>query len=104
MKSRTKLVLALAAAFGLGGAVVEGLHDQAKAKPAIYAVTEINVKNMDAYMKDYAPKAQALIKKSGGRLVAASSSPTKIEGTAIRRNSRKFARSATSTPISAPSP
>jgi uncharacterized protein (DUF1330 family) len=82
MKSRTKLVLALAAAFGLGGAVVEGLHAQAKAKPAIYAVTEINVKNMDAYMKDYAPKAQALIKKSGGRLLAASSSPTTIEGKA----------------------
>ena len=67
MKSRTKLLLALVAAFGLGGGGVEVLH--AQAKPAIYAVTEINVKNMDAYMKDYAPKAQALIKKSGGTLV-----------------------------------
>ncbi|HEX9433472.1 MAG TPA: DUF1330 domain-containing protein [Burkholderiales bacterium] len=66
----------------MGGAVVEGLHAQAKAKPAVYAVTEIEVKNMDAYMKEYAPKAQALIKKSGGRLVAASSSPKSIEGKA----------------------
>jgi uncharacterized protein (DUF1330 family) len=82
MKSRTKVVLAIAAAFGLGGAVVEGLHAQAKAKPQIYAVTEINVKNADGYMKEYAPKAQALIKKSGGKLLAASSSPTKIEGNA----------------------
>ncbi len=61
---------------------MEGLHAQAKAKPAVYAVTEIEVKNMDAYMKEYAPKAQALIKKSGGRLVAASSSPKSIEGKA----------------------
>jgi uncharacterized protein (DUF1330 family) len=76
------MVLAVIAAFGLGGAVVEGIHAQAKAKPAVYAVTEIDVKNLDAYMKEYAPKAQALIKKSGGRLVAASSSPTTIEGKA----------------------
>ena len=82
MKSKTKVALALVVAFGLGGAVVEGLHAQAKAKPAVYAVTEIDVKNMDAYMKEYAPKAQALIKKSGGRLVAASSSPASIEGKA----------------------
>ena len=39
MKSKTKVALALVAAFGLGGAVVEGLHAQAKAKPAVYAVT-----------------------------------------------------------------
>ena len=82
MKSKTKVALALVVAFGLGGAVVEGLHAQAKAKPAVYVVTEIDVKNMDAYMKEYAPKAQALIKKSGGRLVAASSSPKSIEGKA----------------------
>src|SRR5260221_11733267 len=82
MKSQAKLAVAVVSAFALGGAVVEGLHAQAKAKPAVYAVTEIEVKNMDAYMKEYAPKAQALIKKSGGRLVAASSSPKSIEGKA----------------------
>ena len=79
MKSKTKVVLALVAAFGLGGAVVEGLHAQAKMKP-VYLVAQIDVSNKDAYMKEYAPKAQALIKKSGGKLVAASSSPTQIEG------------------------
>jgi len=82
MKSRTRVALAIAAAFAFGGAIVEGLHAQGKAKPQIYVVAEINVKNTEGYMKEYAPKAQALIKKSGGRLVAASSSPSKLEGAA----------------------
>ena len=82
MKSKTKLALAIIAAFGLGGAVVEGLHAQAKAKPAIYTVAQIDVKNMDAYLKDYAPKARDLISKSGGKTLAASSSPKTIEGKA----------------------
>jgi len=82
MKSRTRVALAIAAAFASGGAIVEGLHAQGKAKPQIYVVAEINVKNTEGYMKEYAPKAQALIKKSGGRLVAASSSPSKLEGAA----------------------
>ena len=36
--------------------------------------------NIDAYTKEYAPKAQALIKKSGGRLLAAGQKVTAIEG------------------------
>ena len=79
MKAKTKVVLALVAAFGLGGAVVEGLHAQAKSK-AIYVVAEIDVSNVDAYTKEYAPIAQALIKKSGGRLLAAGQKVTAIEG------------------------
>ena len=82
MKSKTKVVLALVAAFGLGGAMVEGLHAQAKSKQ-IYIVTQISVKDADKYMKDYAPKAQALIRKSGGKILAASSSPTVVEGKSL---------------------
>jgi uncharacterized protein (DUF1330 family) len=79
MKSRTRQVLALVAAFGLGGAIVEGLHAQAKSK-AIYTVNEIDVSNVDAYTKEYAPKAQALIKASGGKLLAASQNVKSYEG------------------------
>jgi len=82
VKSKTKVLLALAAAFGLGGAVVEGLHAQAKLKQ-VYIVGHIEVKDSDPYLKDYAPKAQALIRKSGGKILAASSSPTQIEGKAL---------------------
>ena len=82
MKSRIKLALAIVAAFGLGGAVVEGLHAQAKAKTPVYIVSEIDISNLDAYMKEYVPTAQANIKKAGGRLVAATQNVTTIEGQA----------------------
>jgi hypothetical protein len=48
----------------IGAAAVNALH--AQAKPRLYVVTEIDVTNPDAYGKEYAPKAQALIKASGG--------------------------------------
>ena len=80
MKSRTKLALAIIAAFGLGGAAVQGLHAQAKAKTPVYVITEIDVTNLDAYMKEYVPTAQANIKKAGGKLVAATQSITSFEG------------------------
>jgi len=80
VKSKTKVVVALVAAFGLGGAAMQALHAQSKAK-AIYVVAEIDVSNVDAYTKEYAPKAQALIKKSGGQLLAAGQNVKGYEGT-----------------------
>jgi uncharacterized protein (DUF1330 family) len=79
MQSKSKLALALVAAFALGGAMVEGIHAQGKSKP-IYVVAEIDVKNLDAYVKEYAPKAQALIKKSGAQVLAAGQNVTSVEG------------------------
>ena len=81
MKSRSKLALALVAAFALGGAAVEGIHAQAKAKTPVYIVNEIEVSNLDAYLKEYSSKARPLIEKHRGRLVAATQSVTVIEGT-----------------------
>jgi len=44
-------------------------------------VTEIEITNLDAYVKDYAPLAQASIKSSGGKLLAAGQKITPLEGT-----------------------
>ena len=79
MKQKLKLAAAIVAGFALGGVVVEGIHAQAKKTP-IYVVAEIDVANLDAYMKEYVPGAQANIKKAGGKLVAATQSVTSIEG------------------------
>ncbi len=68
MKSNYKIALGLLAGFALGGLAIEGLHAQAKAP--VYFVAEIEVTNPDAYAKEYAPKAQALIKGAGGRFLA----------------------------------
>jgi hypothetical protein len=78
VKTNYKLAIALVAGGAVGGAVVQGLH--AQAKPPVYVVSEINVTNVDAYAKEYAPLAQAAIKKTGGKLVAVSQKPTSLEG------------------------
>ncbi len=67
---KTPYVISLAAlvGFGLGATAIGGLHAQAKAP--VYYISEINVTDPDAYAKEYAPKAQALIKAAGGRFVA----------------------------------
>jgi uncharacterized protein (DUF1330 family) len=52
----------------IGAIAVSGLH--AQAKPPIYYISEIDVTNPDAYGKEYAPKAQAMIKAAGGRFGA----------------------------------
>jgi len=82
MKTRTSIALAVIAGFGLGGLSIHTLH--AQAKPPVYTITEIDVRNNEAYMKEYAPKAQALIKEKGGKGLAASNGIT-IEGWPAKR-------------------
>jgi uncharacterized protein (DUF1330 family) len=68
MNQRIALALALLAGIGIGATAIQGLH--AQAKPPVYYISEIDVTNPDAYGKEYAPQAQAMIKAAGGRFVA----------------------------------
>jgi uncharacterized protein (DUF1330 family) len=68
MKTRYTVIVSMLAGAALGAAAIQALH--AQAKPPVYYVSEIDVTNPDAYAKEYAPKAQAIIKASGGRFVA----------------------------------
>src|SRR5258705_11694873 len=78
MKTHYSVTLAILAGFGLGAVAVEGLH--AQAKPPVYQVVEIEPSNMEAYVKDYVPKAQAAIKSAGGKFLAAGGKSPTIEG------------------------
>ena len=78
MKTHLTVTWAMLAGFGLGAVAVQALH--AQAKPPVYQVVEIDVSNMDAYLKDYAPKAQAAIRAAGGKFLAAGGKTTTIEG------------------------
>ncbi len=78
MKTQYMVTLAVVVGFALGAVAVQGLH--AQAKPPVYYIAEIDVTNLDPYTKEYAPKAQALIKVSGGRILAAGQKVTAIEG------------------------
>jgi len=78
MRTRIVVALAVISGFGLGAVTTEGLR--AQAKPPIYVIGEIDVHNIEAYTKEYAPRAQALIKKHGGRFLAAGQKVTSLEG------------------------
>jgi uncharacterized protein (DUF1330 family) len=79
MKIQYAVALSLVTGIAIGGVAIERLH--AQAKPPVYSVTEIEITNLDAYVKEYAPLAQASIKASGGRLLAAGQNITALEGT-----------------------
>jgi len=83
MKSKYKITLAALVGAALGAAAVQGLH--AQAKPPVYTVTEIDVNNVDGYMKEYVPVVQPILKKGGGTLLAASLKVTAMIGTAPKR-------------------
>jgi uncharacterized protein (DUF1330 family) len=63
----------------LGAAAIQGLH--AQAKPPVYTVSEIQITNLDAYLKEYAPIAQASIRAAGGKILAGGPG-TSLEGAA----------------------
>jgi uncharacterized protein (DUF1330 family) len=89
MRSNYKFAVAVTAGVAIGALAVQGLH--AQAKPPVYFVAEIEVTNPDAYAKEYAPKAQAIIKAAGGRFLAiggsaaATGTVTALDGDAPKR-------------------
>ena len=80
MKTRYTVAFAMLAGFGLGAVAVQGLH--AQAKPPVYYISEIDVTNLDAYTKEYAPIVQASIRQYGGRQLAAGQNVISFEGSA----------------------
>ena len=78
MKTRYAVALAVVVGFGLGAITVQSLH--AQAKPPVYQISEIDVTNQEAYVKEYVPRVQATIKAAGGRLLAAGGKVTAFEG------------------------
>jgi uncharacterized protein (DUF1330 family) len=90
MKTYQTLALAMLAGCGFGAAAVQGLH--AQAKPPIYYVVEVDATDPEAYAKEFAPQAQAIIKAAGGRFLAiggagatGAKAVTKIEGEPPKR-------------------
>ena len=71
MKPQYSVPLALLAGVGIAAVAVQTLH--AQATPPIYYIAEVEVTNLEAYTKEYAPKAQALSE----RLATRSSLPAK---------------------------
>jgi uncharacterized protein (DUF1330 family) len=68
MKKLAGPSLGVLAGVAIGAAAVQGLYAQQKAP--VYFVAEITVSDPEGYAKEYAPKAQAIIKSHGGQFLA----------------------------------
>ena len=67
MKTTYAIALALLSAAG-SAAAIQTLHAQSPSP--VYLVTEIDVTNPEAYGTEFVPKAQAIIKAAGGKMLA----------------------------------
>jgi uncharacterized protein (DUF1330 family) len=68
-----KTALAMLAGVAVGALAVQGLQAQQTGGPQlprVFYISEIDVSNPEGYGKEFAPKAQELIKKHGGRVLA----------------------------------
>jgi uncharacterized protein (DUF1330 family) len=79
MKASHKLALTLVAGAALGGAIIEGIH--AQAKPPTYVVVAIRkITDADAY-KEVMAKAPAAVQASGATFVIRTDKITSLDGT-----------------------
>ena len=65
--------------FWLGVATIQGLG--AKDTAPVFLVAEVEVTDLEGYMKEYVPLVQKSLEASGGRVLAAGQNVTAIEGT-----------------------
>lgn len=68
MKFGYNVVTAVVGSFILGVGVSSVLY--AQAKPPAYIFAEVDVKDLDGYAKDFAPKSRSLITEAGGKFIA----------------------------------
>jgi uncharacterized protein (DUF1330 family) len=71
--------LAMLGSAALGAAAVHTLH--AQAKPPVYVIGENDVKDKDAYAKEFVPAAAKAIKDGGGTYLVRGGKTTPLLGT-----------------------
>ena len=83
MKANRKLAIALAAGVAIGGAVIQGLH--AQARPPTYVVIDIDEITDPEGMKAIPPKAGPAVAAFGGKFVMNTENITAFDGSAPKR-------------------
>lgn len=82
MKTQNTVALAMLVGVALGATAVQGLH--AEAKPPAYYIAEVTVSNPSAYLKEFAPKIEALAKADGGRFLVLGGKITPLAGKPLK--------------------
>jgi uncharacterized protein (DUF1330 family) len=67
MNRHMTLGLSMLAGAALGGAAIQTLH--AQAKPHAYVIAEVNIKDQDGYLKEFAPAVVKAQEAGGGKFL-----------------------------------
>jgi uncharacterized protein (DUF1330 family) len=78
MKTRWVVAISMLVGIAIGATGVESIRAQAGG--AVYYVVEIDVTNLDGYLKEYLPRVEATIKAFGGRILASGTKVANVEG------------------------
>ena len=78
MVTIVKTGLAVLVGVGLGAVSIQLLR--AQAKPPAYVIAEVNVREQDAYMKEFLPARAKAIQVSGGRYLVRGGDPRAFVG------------------------
>jgi uncharacterized protein (DUF1330 family) len=80
MKTYQAVTLAMLAGFGLGAAVIQGLH--AQAKPPGFYIAMNDVTDRDNYINEFSKKSTAISKAAGGHFLVQGGQATGLKGEA----------------------
>ena len=80
MRTRYAVALSMLAGIGLGAAAVGHIYAQTKPQPPTYYIAEIEVTDLEGYLKEFVPRAEANVRAFGGRILAAGTKVGTIEG------------------------
>jgi uncharacterized protein (DUF1330 family) len=83
MKAQYGFGIALLAGVALGAGVVGALH--AQASPPAYYIALVDPIDQDAYIKEYASKATALVTQHGGKFISRGGQIIELIGPAPKR-------------------
>jgi uncharacterized protein (DUF1330 family) len=82
MRQAVKFTLTVLAGFALGAGAIEGLHAQGEVQKPAYVVAEVQVTDPPTF-QDYAKKATAVLKTTGGTLLVPPGSAETKEGAPV---------------------
>jgi uncharacterized protein (DUF1330 family) len=78
MKIQIVAVASAIAGVAIGAGAVQTLH--AQAKPPVYYIAQNEIKNADAYVKEFASKVPATVKAHGGKFLVRGGKITAMDG------------------------
>jgi uncharacterized protein (DUF1330 family) len=83
MKTRATVLVSVIAGIAMGAAAVQVLH--AQARPPAFVIGEIDVRNLEAFEKEYVPNASKAIREGGGKYLVGGGKSVSFYGEPPRR-------------------